>query len=134
LPGLTANIRVNVQEHKNVLKVPVNSLHFNPPEEYIKSITYVADSVKEKWMRQATMKLNSSSDTATHSGIIWIKKENGLFPAPVTAGISDATFTEVNGNIQEGDLVVTGIRYDENETANTQQNPFMPKMPQRKRN
>jgi len=63
-------------------------------------------------------------------GMIWIKEGETVKPRRVRIGLSDGTFTEVSGNIQEGDEVVTGISNQQNsKTTQQQQNPFAPQTP-----
>jgi len=136
LPGLTANINVKIQEHKNILKIPMNAFHFTPPAEYL---TATPDSVKNKWndyINSSTVenKKNISKDTSAIS-FIWIQKGKFIFPVRIKTRISDGTFMEVSDNIMEGDEVVTGTSHGEAivSTPSTQ-NPFMPKMqPTKKR-
>ena len=68
-----------------------------------------------------------------NSGIVWIKKGDTLAPRRVRIGISDGSYTQVEGKIEEGDEVVTGVinRAQSSQTG-PQQNPFAPQMPGRR--
>lgn len=131
-PGLTANISVKIQEHKNIFKIPMNAFHFIPPAEYL-SNTEIPDSIRNKWTgyinsNAGENKKNSSIDTSAVS-YIWIQKGKFIFPVRIKTRISDGTFMEVSGSINEGDEVVTGTSHGEAIAATpSTQNPFMPKM------
>jgi HlyD family secretion protein len=118
MPGLTANINVNVREHRNILKIPSNGLHFSPPEEYLEknknnsSFKELSNSQKENIIE---------GDTT----FIWIKKDNTIYPHKITVGLSDGSFTEVLGNIKINDEIVLGINKDPNTSSQTK-NPFVP--------
>lgn len=133
MPGLTANISVKTQEHKNVFKVPLNALHFTPQSEYFIVAKDIPDSIQNKWKdflksNEDEKKKNIPIETSSRS-YVWIQKEKFIYPIKVNSGISDGTFAEVSGNIKEGDEVVTGTSHEEAvASAPTAQNPFMPKM------
>ena len=38
MPGMTANITINIAEAKDVLKVPTTALRFTPPADYLKQM------------------------------------------------------------------------------------------------
>lgn len=137
IPGLTANININVQSHKNILRVPANALSFVPPVEYLDAATGIPDSVKikvEVQSQQVAKKVIPSYEELSKT-YLWIQKGNDIFPQAVTTGISDGIFTEVRGNINSGDEVVTGINSSSAAAQASQssgpQNPFLPKFPTR---
>ncbi|MGZ3861667.1 MAG: efflux RND transporter periplasmic adaptor subunit [Bacteroidia bacterium] len=136
LPGLTANITVKIEEHPNVLKIPLNALHFTPSAEYFTRSKIVPDSVKKQWddfaKQNAVRPEKENAAENKQPSYIWLQKNNFLLPVHVSIGISDGTFIEVSGNIKEGDDVVLGVSHGETTAAPTVQNPFMPKMPGRK--
>lgn len=62
-------------------------------------------------------------------GMVWVKQGNLLIPHRVKTGISDNSFTEVEGSLKEGDEVITGIvNNNPNQQTTQQQNPFAPQM------
>lgn len=131
MPGLTANIDVKVQEHKDVLKVPMGALHFTPPEEF-KSFPDSIQNKKSEVVKsdlEGNIKLPSKNQT----GVLWVVEDHSLRPETVITGISDGTFIEVGGNIKVGDLVALGLNREAAASSPTAQNPFMPKMPTRPR-
>ena len=66
-----------------------------------------------------------------HMGLIWIKTAaNKLVPVRVKTGLTDGSFTAVEGSLKEGDDVVTGIINTQTTTTpQTQQSPFQPQRP-----
>ncbi|MES2285504.1 MAG: efflux RND transporter periplasmic adaptor subunit [Bacteroidota bacterium] len=133
MPGLTANITIKVQEHKGVLKIPGNALHFTPPDEYFKT-THIPDSVAKQWNEVIKLIKKERVNQTDTSAIayIWILKDRSIYPKKVKKGISDETFVEVSGDIKKEEEVVIGISSKEGESAAPVQNPFMPKFPSRK--
>jgi HlyD family secretion protein len=113
LPGLTANINVKVKEHKNVLRIPANALHFVPPKAYLES--GLSDSAKQRI--SGTMEENKK--------YVWLLKNNELYPAEVTMGLTDGNFVEVQG-LKKGDEVVLALQQGKQEGGQQTKSPFMP--------
>jgi HlyD family secretion protein len=114
MPGMTANIIVKVEEHKDVMKVSAGALKFTPPAENGNGNAH-ADSLQHHHGQNK------------HDGRLWAVQGDSLVKKHVTTGLSDGTFTEINGDIKAGDWVITGINTTE-EAAQQSQNPFMPRM------
>jgi HlyD family secretion protein len=112
-PGLTASITIITMEKTDILLVPVKAMKFSP------------DSIP------ATKSLPGSTEKQ-----IWIQTDKGLSPVSVIVGVSDNIFTEVSGNIKEGDKVVTGVSKNgissTAKSGDTGTSPFMPKRPGQK--
>ena len=138
MPGLTANSNIYIDERKNVFKVATNAFTFTPTPEYINGSTLLSDSLKQFWtkkIRQAgELKKQQIAETNGGVGYLWIKKDKDIFPIQVTKGLNDGSFTEISGNIKEGDEVATGINHSPT-AAETQpsKSPFMPSFPGKKK-
>jgi HlyD family secretion protein len=133
IPGLTANVNIRVQVHKGVLRVPANTLTFEPPEEYLENTTLIPDSVKRSIEVRIKQNANKIIEEQAYS-YIWIQRGNDILPVRVKKGLTDGIFTEVSGEIKEGDLVVTGVNSSAasaqtSSPSSGTQNPFMPKFP-----
>jgi HlyD family secretion protein len=151
LPGMTANITVNIENVRDVLKVPSAALRFTPPREYLdKMAAALPDSVKaksEKWNRQRNVSgpsaglqsggiegrepgqgiaMQQKRNGKRDFGMIWIKEGDNLRPVRVKTGLSDGSFTEIRGPVNEGEEVVTGMTNSGQATTTQQQNPFAP--------
>lgn len=108
-PGLTANLTIYTMQKDSVLLVPLKALRFQPenaPEP-------AADSGNSR------------------SRVVWMQSPQGLQPMNVTTGDNDGIFTEVTGDIEEGDKVVTGVDIGVASVSdgNGESNPFMPARP-----
>lgn len=127
MPGMTANIEVTIAERKDVLKVPVTALHFTPPAEYRPAAAPAGGRPSE--MERVTTETNEETST----GVLWVLKNDTLLPQRIVTGISDGAFVEVDGSVQEDDIVVTGVNNGNSNEATATQNPFMPRMSPRSR-
>lgn len=83
LPGMTANVRIVVDERDNVLKVSNAALRFRPP----------------------------GAGEAGHAGArVWVPAPTGPRPVELRVGLSDGTATEiVGGELEEGAEVIVGL-------------------------
>ena len=122
LPGMTANITVLVQEHKDINKVPAMALQFKPPQSYIQKLMSTAAPQEKKKYRQILSMEHSQNSSLSNptefvnqrslnpgdKAILWIKNGNSVVPKVVTIGISNGSSTEVSGNIKPNENVVIG--------------------------
>jgi HlyD family secretion protein len=92
-PGMTANVKIITDTHRDVLKVPNAALRFRPPE--------TAGGSKTPSRVAAAGKVASEQT-------IWLLGQDGKpRPVAVRAGVTDGNFTEVSGGgIKEGDRVI----------------------------
>lgn len=108
LPGMTAFVRINVGEVKNVLKVPNAALRWRPkdPAKDGASGGKRSDASKEK-AASASMK-SGQEQQGVH-----VMRGGKPKKVPVSTGLTDGRFTEVIGEgLKEGDEVVTGDGQD----------------------
>ncbi|MEI7589822.1 MAG: efflux RND transporter periplasmic adaptor subunit [Deltaproteobacteria bacterium] len=88
-PGMTANIYITTAESKEVLKVPISALRYNPTNT-----------------REAKSK-SVNCGTMPNEGRLWVFRNNTLQKTAIKTGVSDGANTEVSGtDIKEGDEVV----------------------------
>ncbi len=137
IPGLTANSNIFIQERKNVLKIPTNAFSFTPPVEYLQENKLLPDSVKKFWLqklRQASeLKKQQIVENDVTVGYLWIKNGKDIFPVKITKGLNDGSFTEIEGDIREGDETAIGINHSSAaKDAQNSKSPFLPKFPTRK--
>ncbi len=140
-PGLTANITITTEEKDNILLVPSKALRFTPESGVTKSeaVKQATEPVPGK-PESAPEKPNGAEQTQTATKTIWVKKPDGnICPVKVRTGVSDGIYTEVSGEIKEGDLVVTGMTaapdkmVAKSNGSDTGKSPFMPSRPGEKR-
>ncbi|MEI6454893.1 MAG: efflux RND transporter periplasmic adaptor subunit [bacterium] len=140
LPGMTANITVMIREAKDILRVPASALKFNPPAEFLEKMKKESpDTTKQ---RQGVLShegaRGGSPVAAPHRegrpkgqgrpnfGLIWIKEGETLKPRRVIVGLTDGSYTEIKGKINEGDEVIIGSSQAQSSKNAQQQNPFAP--------
>jgi HlyD family secretion protein len=86
LPGMTANVRITVDNRPGALKVPNAALRFRPPGT------------------------GEALGPRAAAGQVWRVEGKQRRPVDVRLGISDGTSTEiVSGPLEEGDEVIIGI-------------------------
>ncbi len=133
MPGMTANINIQVARRDNVLKIPNAALRFIPPqaeEDKKNASSSSAQRTQQTGGQQqaarpqggaaggaqgATGGANGTRRTggsrASNEQSVWVfdTKAKKLTQVPVKIGITDGIYTElVEGNLHEGDLLVVG--------------------------
>ncbi len=97
-PGMTANVSIVTARRDNVLRVPVQALHFTPEHR-----------------AHARRSSATSSEPHSRKKKVWVLKDDKLAPVPITTGLDDGTYVEVlTGNLHPGDEVATGIEQPAN--------------------
>lgn len=130
MPGMTALVKIVVEENKDVLKVPVASVKFSLPPELLHKgeiklglpvPPVVADEESYLPLKPGTERL------------LWLKRGDRLEPKKITLGISDGTEVEVKGEgLRTGDSVVVQYVNEPVNVPSAPSNPFAPKFPKRK--
>jgi len=88
-PGMTANARIIVEEHKDVRMVPTRALRFDPG-----GAQGAADSAAG----------------AAQGHRVWVLRDGRPSAVPVSIGLDDGTNVEItDGALAAGDLVITGV-------------------------
>lgn len=119
LPGMTANLSFQVEERKDVLKIPNAALRFYPEVAQVRKEDHKLleggrgrtdeDEQMQETRLSAKEKVEASrSRTKRH---VWVE-ENGLLRAiEVETGISDNRNTElIAGDLKVGQKLVTGVK------------------------
>jgi HlyD family secretion protein len=132
-PGMTANLTITIDERNNVLKVPNSALRFTPQEVTAQRAQGGGNGSGQR-RRQSTD--NASGASAGSEGqtsgrqsngerrfapanapvlegqtrVVWVMGQDGNLQARrIKVGLTDGAATEVvEGNLQEGEMVVTG--------------------------
>ena len=111
LPYLSANLSFEVDRRNGALAVPNGALRFRPAENLI-----AGEFEREPKTRY-----------------IWVKDGEKVRPIKVNASISDGAFTAIESpEISDGMEIVIGVETLSANAGKTT-NPFMPKMPQRRK-
>jgi HlyD family secretion protein len=87
LPGMTADVRIVVQEHQDVMVVPNAALSFRPTRD-------------------------GANNPAPGKGVIWIRTKSGhLDPTTVTLGATSDSLTQIlSPDVKTGEQVAVGYR------------------------
>ncbi len=128
LPYLTANVNFEVARHANVLTVPNAALRWTPNPQQIAAAPQTGPPGGPGGSRPGEH--STSSNSASHHGILWVEAGNGVRPIRVRTGLSDGIMTEVQGDaLKEGLDVVTGERrQDSAPSSGGSDNPFTPQI------
>jgi HlyD family secretion protein len=133
-PGMTANLTITIDERNNVLKVPNSALRFTPTDASGQRISTGSNGGGQR--RQAGQQndnangATSSSSPAPSAGqdnerrfapasapvlegqtrLVWVMGQDGKPQSRrIKVGLTDGVSTEVvEGNLQEGEMAVTG--------------------------
>ncbi|QTX31863.1 efflux RND transporter periplasmic adaptor subunit [Aminithiophilus ramosus] len=113
-PGMTANVEIEVATARDVLKVSAAALRFSPPEP--------AEGKKGQGGGQGKGQgKGNGNGTAQGGARLWT---TDLRPISVRTGLSDGSFIEVSGDIEEGLEVVTAVIGQSNGDSARPRMPF----------
>ncbi len=107
LPGMTANVRIVVEEKGSVLKVPNAALRFRPSGMEAEATPRSANPIQAA---RATGATDQSGARGGLAGRVWLLGTDGKPKAlTIQLGISDGNFTEIlAGDLREGQEVIVG--------------------------
>ncbi len=112
-PGLTANVTIYTRELNNVLTVPTKALKFTPNEKLLTPEQTIQDC-------QGKNK-------------VWVLEGNTFKAIPVETGVAGGQNTEIIRGLKAGQKVITEFKMgnmgEEEEANGGDNNPFMPKRP-----
>jgi HlyD family secretion protein len=105
-PGMTANVKILVQQHDDVLKVPNAALRYRPT---------VAQPVS-----------NSKRRGSANQQTLWVlDPANHPKAVPVALGITDGSYTEVSGgDLKQGDRVIVAALSSKPASGSAGASPF----------
>ena len=125
LPGMTANVTIDVQKAENVLKVPAAALKFMPPMAGAwKKRGAPGDSSRAAAGKQpgdTTQKGHGQwkKQAGEDAGHVFMLAEGKPKFVRVKTGLSNGGFTAVEGEVQPGDQVIVGVLSSGNKTSTT---------------
>lgn len=97
LPGMTANAIIKVEEHTQILAIPLSAIFFTPSEEY-ENISNTTEGTI--WVEC----IDAGKDCIDFNGV-------KMKQLTIQKGIDDGMFIEISGvGVAEGIKVITGIR------------------------
>jgi len=142
-PGMTANLTITIDERNNVLKVANSALRFTPQDATTRQRTGAGAGQGQGQGQGQRQGRRQSDNAAGDNGgesrfapasapvlpgqvrVVWVMGQNGKPERRrITVGLSDGSATEVvDGELKEGDMVITGQQISGTKTANTQSTP-----------
>jgi len=141
-PGMTANLTIMIDERNNVLKVPNAALRFTPQDANRQRTGTGAGQGQGQGQGQGRRRQqgdNASGDNGSQNQfapasapvlpgqirVVWVLGQDGKPERRrITTGLSDGSATEiVEGNLNEGDMVITGQQIAGATRTSTQSTP-----------
>jgi len=120
LPGMTAAISFQVDERKDVVKIPNSALRFYPLPKQVRKEdlailegTQVKDDEEEAQQSETTLSAEERAELRgkRNRRHVWIEDGDLLKAVEVTVGLTDSQFTEmVSGDLKPGDKLIIGIQ------------------------
>ena len=121
-PGMTANLVITIDERNNVLKIPNAALRFTPQDASLRRglgdgqqrqsrrQNAGGDSAEQRRSGERQFVGPNSPVIAGQTRVVWVMgADKQLQRRRITVGLTDGAATEVvEGNLQEGEMVVTG--------------------------
>jgi len=140
-PGMTANLTITIDERNNVLKVPNSALRFTPQDANRQRAGN--GSGQGQWQGRRQQQQQGGDNAAGGNNdqnrfapasapvlpgqirVVWVLGQDGKPDRRrITVGLSDGSATEVvDGDLKEGEMVITGQQIAANKNANTQSTP-----------
>ena len=137
-PGMTANLTITIDERNNVLKVPNSALRFTPQDanrQRTGGNNAGGQGQGQGRRRQQGDNAQGGGDNSNfapasapvlpgQTRIVWVVGQDGKPERRrIKVGLSDGASTEVvEGNLTEGEMVITGQTVSGSGSASTQQN------------
>ena len=143
-PGMTANLTITIDERNNVLKVPNSALRFTPQDATAQkpgaATTGAGNSNGQGRRKQQADNANGAGNSpspkasesqfapstapvlAGQTRLVWVLGADGKPQSRrIKVGLTDGTATEVvEGNLQEGEMVITGQTLSSSSTQTNQ--------------
>jgi HlyD family secretion protein len=140
-PGMTANLTITIDERNNVLKVPNSALRFMPADATTRRSGSGEGNGQYRQRRQASANAGDDQNAKPGNGgesqfapstapvlagqtrIVWVLGQDGTPQRRrIKVGLTDGASTEVvEGNLQEGEMVITGQTVTSSSRSQTNQ-------------
>lgn len=143
IPGLTANITINVKEARNVLTIPLKALRFAPQEFADNEGLPPYDSVPalpaaaSRPEKPGDKPKDPAMPTGDAHRLVWALRDGRLVPVEIELGVDNGVDAQVLSGLHEGDKVAIAYQSaSEAQPEEEQQNGsiFGPPRPNRDKN
>lgn len=135
MPGMTANITIPVQQVAGILKVPSAALKFAPPSMPENTRpkgqrSFSRDSAKDGAINGSPRHNRNFTDPSSQKrpSRVFILDNGKLRFVKVTTGLTSNGFTQVDGDLHEGEQVVLSVLTKQNNKPSSAV-PFQPAAP-----
>jgi HlyD family secretion protein len=116
LPGMTTSLSFQVEEKKDVLRIPNAALRFYPDvrqvREQDKHLLEGSDREQDESSEESlSAEHRAELAMARNRRHVWVEEDSELRAIAVVTGIMDGRYTQlISGDLQEGQKLVTGIQ------------------------
>jgi HlyD family secretion protein len=137
LPYLTANVHFLTGEAHDAYLVPNSALRWHPASDLIATETKKADEAgggaADSGQRRGKHGGGEDGSAVQQAGTLWVPEGGRVRPVRVNLGLSDGTWTEVQGEgVSEGMTLVLGVQApDVVADTSAGANPFIPQFGRR---
>ena len=128
-PGMTANVTVQIAMNENVLRVPNAALRFRPADAQPGSGTRDPGSDGSQVRGTAGRDARSGADPSgpRNFGRVFVLRTGQIVPVRVRTGVTDGAMTAIiDGDLKEGDQVITGMSEPGAAAQQTNTSPLIP--------
>lgn len=128
LPYMTANLKFEVERHKDVLQVPNAALRYKPSLPQIAHGTHAKASGADGGGQTAKRMdaVGTAKEQAKHQRL-WVLEDGVVRPVKVEVGATDGSMTEISGDdVKDGMEVVIGESRGDSSADDATKNPFLP--------
>ena len=142
-PGMTANVTIQIAASENVLRVPTSALKFRPTAPGTggqgSGIGDPGSGIRDSGSATPGLAAGTAAtggrggapravgNVDRSGGRVWTLSNGALVPVRVKTGVSDGAVTAVvDGDLKEGDQVVTGMAAQGTTTAQATTSPLLP--------
>jgi HlyD family secretion protein len=126
LPGMTANLAFQIEQHRDVLRIPNGALRFHPKAEQVRvQDRKLVEGLGEDGQAQSD-EAEDKNPASRHElrKHIWVIDGDFLAATKVVIGLSDTSHTEIlSGSLREGQPVVVGIRTESSQKSSSSPPP-----------
>ena len=135
IPGLTANVTINVMEEKDVMMLPIKVLRFSPMQFEGAEGLPVAEQMPEPPAGKPSGGEIPDPLVTTDDNrrLVWVLTGDRLVPTEIEMGVENGINVEIKSGLNVGDKVALQYTTEvlEEEAPQGERNPFMPGPPDR---
>ena len=124
-PGMTANVTVQIAMNENVLRVPNAALRFRPAEQQAAGGSQ-GSGFDGSQVRGTAGRVGGGGGERNF-GRVFVQRNGQIVPVRVRTGVTDGAMTAiVDGDLKEGDQVITGMSEPGATAQQTNTSPLIP--------